>query len=233
MSLWTPPPDDSPRRLADLRVSYDAGVLDKSHLHATPLEQFGAWFDDAVAVQLPEPNAMIVATAGPDGQPSARTVLLKDADTRGFVFYTNLDSRKSRELAANPRASCVFPWFAMHRQVVIVGRVAAIERGEAGEYFASRPHGSRLGAWASRQSTVIDGRAEIEQRYADLREQYPEGADVPLPDFWGGWLVRPESVEFWQGRESRLHDRLRFRAVAEGPGDLGDPAAWQVERLSP
>lgn len=233
MSLWTPPPGDSPRRLADLRVSYDAGALDESHLHATPLAQFGAWFDDAVAVGLPEPNAMIVSTAGPDGQPSARTVLLKDADARGFVFYTNLGSRKSRELAANPRASCVFPWFAMHRQVVVVGRTEEIDRTEAGEYFASRPHGSRLGAWASRQSTVIDGRAGIEQRYADLQEQYPDGAEVPLPDFWGGWLVRPESVEFWQGRESRLHDRLRFRAVDGGPADLGDSSAWQVERLSP
>jgi pyridoxamine 5'-phosphate oxidase len=233
MSLWTPPPDESPRRLADLRVSYDAGTLDEGHFRDTPLAQFRSWFDDAVAVALPEPNAMIVATADPDGQPSARTVLLKDADARGFVFYTNLGSRKSRELAANPRASCVFPWFAMHRQVVVVGRAEQVDRAEAGEYFASRPHGSRLGAWASRQSTVIDGRAEVEQRYADLQVQYPEGTDVPLPDFWGGWLVRPESVEFWQGRESRLHDRLRFRAVGNGPALMDDPAAWQVERLSP
>jgi pyridoxamine 5'-phosphate oxidase len=233
MSLWTPPPDDSPRRLADLRVSYDAGVLDEGDLRDSPLAQFGAWFEDAVAVGLPEPNAMIVATADTSGQPSARTVLLKDADARGFVFYTNLGSRKSEELSANPRASCVFPWFAMHRQVVVVGRVEEIDRAEALAYFASRPHGSRLGAWASRQSTVIDGRAEVEQRYADLQEQYPEGADVPLPDFWGGWLVRPESVEFWQGRESRLHDRLRFRAVDGGSGDMGDTTAWRVERLSP
>lgn len=233
MSRWSPHPGDSPQRLADLRVSYDAGVLDEGHLHATPLAQFGAWLDDAVAAGLPEPNAMIVSTAGPDGQPSARTVLLKDVDARGFVFYTNLGSRKSRELAANPRASCVFPWFAAHRQVVIVGRAEEVDRAEALEYFASRPHGSRLGAWASRQSTVIDGRAELEERYADLREQYPDGSDVPLPDFWGGWLVRPESVEFWQGRESRLHDRLRFRAVDGGPADLDDDAAWLVERLSP
>jgi pyridoxamine 5'-phosphate oxidase len=213
-------------------VSYDAGVLDESHLRDAPLAQFRSWFDDAVAVSLPEPNAMIVATADPTGQPSARTVLLKDADARGFVFYTNLGSRKSRELAANPWASCVFPWFAMHRQVVVVGHVEEIDRDEAGEYFASRPHGSRLGAWASRQSTVIDGRSAIEQKYADLQEQYPEGVEVPLPDFWGGWLVRAESVEFWQGRESRLHDRLRFRAVGTRPA-LDDPAAWQVERLSP
>jgi pyridoxamine 5'-phosphate oxidase len=233
MSLWTPPPDDSPSRLADLRVSYDAGALDESHLHPTPLAQFRSWFDEAVGVGLPEPNAMVVATAAPDGQPSARTVLLKDVDARGFVFYTNLGSRKSLELAANPGASCVFPWFAMHRQVVVVGRVEQVGRDEALEYFASRPHGSRLGAWASRQSSVIDGREGIEQRYADLQREYPEGADVPLPDFWGGWLVRPQSVEFWQGRESRLHDRLRFRAVDDGPADLGDASAWQVERLSP
>ena len=175
MSLWTPPPDDSLRRLADLRVSYDAGTLDERDLQPTPLAQFRSWFDDAVAVGLPEPNAMVVATAAPDGQPSARTVLLKDVDARGFVFYTNLGSRKSLELAANPGASCVFPWFAMHRQVVVVGRVEQIGREEAGEYFASRPQGSRLGAWASRQSTVIDGREGIEQRYADLQRDYPEG----------------------------------------------------------
>jgi pyridoxamine 5'-phosphate oxidase len=233
MSLWTPPPDDSLRRLADLRVSYDAGTLDERDLQPTPLAQFRSWFDDAVAVGLPEPNAMVVATAAPDGQPSARTVLLKDVDARGLVFYTNLGSRKSLELAANPGASCVFPWFAMHRQVVVVGRVEEIGREEAGEYFASRPQGSRLGAWASRQSTVIDGREGIEQRYADLQRDYPEGADVPLPDFWGGWLVRPDSVEFWQGRESRLHDRLRYRAASDAGPRLDDAAAWVVERLSP
>ena len=231
MSLWTPPPGDSPRRLADLRVSYDAGVLVEEDLLPTPLEQFRAWFDEAVGVGLPEPNAMIVATASVDAQPSARTVLLKDVDPRGFVFYTNYGSRKSRELDANPGASCVFPWFAMHRQVVVVGRAERIPRDEAAEYFASRPHGSRLGAWSSRQSTVLDGRAVLDATYADLREQYPEGSEVPLPEFWGGWLVRPESVEFWQGRESRLHDRLRFH------GDVGvaldDPGAWTVERLSP
>lgn len=231
MSLWTPPPGDSPRRLADLRVSYDAGVLVEQDLLPTPLEQFRAWFDDAVGVGLPEPNAMIVATASAEGQPSARTVLLKDVDPRGFVFYTNYGSRKSQELDANPGASCVFPWFAMHRQVVVVGRAERIPRDEAAEYFASRPHGSRLGAWSSRQSTVLDGREALDRTYADLREQYPEGSEVPLPEFWGGWLVRPESVEFWQGRESRLHDRLRFRGDAGAA--LDDPAAWTVERLSP
>ena len=234
MSLWTPPPDDSPRRLADLRVSYDAGVLDEGDLRDSPLAQFGAWFDDAVAVGLPEPNAMIVATAGtrrpaqrPDGAAEgrgrARLRLLHEpriAQEPRSWRRTRGPRACSRGSRCTARSSSSGEW----RQ---------IDRDEAQAYFASRPHGSRLGAWASRQSTVIDGRAEVEQRYADLQEQYPEGADVPLPDFWGGWLVRPESVEFWQGRESRLHDRLRFRAVDGGSGDMGDATAWQVERLSP
>lgn len=234
MSLWSPPPEDSARRLADLRVTYDAGTLDESDLLSTPLAQFHAWFGDAVGAGLPEPNAMIVATAAADAQPSARTVLLKDADPRGFVFFTNYGSRKSAELAANPQASCVFPWFAMHRQVVVVGTAEKLPREESAAYFSSRPHGSRLGAHASRQSQVIDGRAPIEDRYLELQEQYPEGTDVPVPDFWGGWLIRPVSVEFWQGRPSRLHDRLRFRAVTGSAGaSLDDAGAWVVERLSP
>lgn len=233
MSLWTPPPEDGPRRLADLRVHYDAGTLEEPSLAPTPLEQFHAWFDEAVRVGLPEPNAMILATASADAQPSARTVLLKDADARGFVFYTNYGSRKSHDLSENPGVSCVFPWFAMHRQVVVVGRASRVGRDEAEEYFASRPHGSRLGAWASHQSTVIEGRTSLEAEYARLQEEYPEGSDVPIPEFWGGWLIRPASVEFWQGRESRLHDRLRFVSSSGGAASLADPEAWVVERVSP
>lgn len=230
MSLWTPPPDDAPRRLADLRVSYDAGTLLEADLAATPLEQFRAWFNQALRVGLPEPNAMIVATADDVGAPSARTVLLKEADARGFAFYTNLGSRKGQDLAANPRASAVFPWFAMHRQVVVIGSAVAVPREEAAAYFASRPVGSRHGAWASRQSTVIEGREVLDEQYADVVDRF--GDDVPLPEFWGGWIIRPVTVEFWQGRESRLHDRLRFRA-ASASAALDDPASWVVERLSP
>ena len=219
-------------RLADLRVSYDRGTLDEADLAATPLEQFRSWLTSAIDAAVYEPNAMVLGTTGAEGQPSARTVLLKEADARGFVFFTNYGSRKSQELSENPGASLVFPWYPIHRQVTVVGRAERIPREESSEYFDSRPHGSRIGAWASRQSSVIDGRGALDERYAQLSEQYPEGAEVPLPDFWGGWLVRPVTVEFWQGRVSRLHDRLRFRALADR-ADLSDPSGWTVERLSP
>jgi len=215
----------------DLRISYTKGTLSEADLAPDPLAQFRAWFGDAVAAGLQEPNAMVVATATAEAQPSTRTMLLKDVDERGFVFYTNLTSRKSGELAANPGASCLFPWLALHRQVVVVGRAELVDRAEVSEYFRSRPHESQLGAWTSRQSSVIEGRVEIERRFADLVAQYPD--DVPVPDFWGGWLIRPASIEFWQGRPSRLHDRLRYRSVADGDADLSSPGDWHVERLSP
>jgi pyridoxamine 5'-phosphate oxidase len=220
--------------LRDMRVHYDIGEFGEADLAADPLTQFRSWFDAAVAAELPEVNAMVVATVrvAEDGvlQPSARTVLLKDADQRGFAFYTNLQSRKGRDLAAQPGISCVFPWFAMHRQVVVVGRAELLPRDEVDAYFTMRPRGSRLGAWASEQSAVIQGREVLEQRYDELDAMYDE--DIPTPEFWGGWLVRPTSVEFWQGRPSRLHDRLRYVALADEP-DLGRGSDWRAERLSP
>jgi pyridoxamine 5'-phosphate oxidase len=212
-----------------MRLAYDRGTLVEADLAPNPLAQFRQWLADAVAEGIVEPNAMVLSTVSAEGVPSARTVLLKEADARGFAFYTNLGSRKGRELEATRRAACVFPWLPLHRQVVVVGTTIEVSRDEAADYFASRPHGSRLGAWASRQSEIIDDRAVLDDRYAQLLERFPD--DVPLPDFWGGWIVVPESVEFWQGRESRLHDRLRYRRVREG--GLDDAGAWVVERLSP
>lgn len=215
--------------LRAMRLAYDRGTLVESDLAPDPLAQFRRWLGDAVSEGVEEPNAMVLSTVSSSGVPSARTVLLKDADSRGFVFYTNLRSRKGREIEATRRAACVFPWLPLHRQVVVMGEALPVPRDEAADYFASRPHGSRVGAWASRQSEVIADRAVLEERYVELLERFP--ADVPLPDFWGGWIVVPESVEFWQGRDSRLHDRLRYRRV--GDGGLDDAGAWVVERLSP
>jgi pyridoxamine 5'-phosphate oxidase len=215
---------DEIQDLAALRRSYARGELDEADAAADPFEQFSRWFVDAQGAGLPEPNAMVLATADASGQPSGRTVLLKGFGPRGFRFFTGHLSRKGREIAANPRASLVFPWFPIERQVVVVGSVAAVSREETAEYFHSRPHGSQLGAWASRQSSVIDSRDELEERYAELLARWPEGTEVPVPDFWGGFIVVPETVEFWAGRASRLHDRLRYRRT---------PGAWIVERLSP
>ncbi|MEY2634678.1 MAG: hypothetical protein RIS75_618 [Actinomycetota bacterium] len=218
---------------ADLRVTYNRETLDVADLAPDPLTQFELWFAEAVAAEIPEPNAMVIATADTDGQPSARNVLLKEADDRGFVFYSNYESRKGRELAANPRASLVFPWFAMFRQVVVVGAVEKVSRAESAEYFNQRPHDSRIGALVSAQSTVLESREELEQRWAELATRYPEGTEVPLPDNWGGYLVIPQTIEFWAGRRSRLHDRMQFVHNGQSPLSLRTADQWSVRRLSP
>jgi pyridoxamine 5'-phosphate oxidase len=210
--------------LADLRKEYShSGLLEKD-LAKDPFRQFEKWFQEAEGAKLNEPNAMICSLATTDGRPSARTVLLKGLDGRGFVFYSNYESRKGRELVINPRVSLLFPWIALERQVIVEGTATRISREESAAYFHSRPLASQLAAWASAQSTIISGRAAIEDAYKAVEKKYA-GQEVPLPPHWGGYRVAPETVEFWQGRRSRLHDRLRYRRDAKGE--------WLVERLSP
>lgn len=210
--------------LADLRKDYSLSGLLEKDLARDPFRQFDKWFQEAEAAKIPEPNAMVCSLAAADGQPSSRIVLLKGLDGRGFVFYTNYDSRKGRELAANPRASLLFPWIAMERQVIVEGTVTRLTREESAAYFHSRPAGSQLGAWASPQSSILPNRAALDDAYKATEKKFA-GQEIPLPPHWGGYRVSPESVEFWQGRRSRLHDRLRYRR--EKTGD------WFVERLAP
>jgi pyridoxamine 5'-phosphate oxidase len=218
--------DDDP---AAMRRQYRAAGLAEADLAADPYGQFARWFADAVRATgngaLTEPNAMVVSTVGPDGAPSSRTVLLKGYDQRGFVFFSNYESRKGRELAANPQVSLLFPWHPIARQVIVAGRAHRVPAEETAAYFHSRPHGSQLGAWSSRQSSVVASRAELEERYAEAAARWPEGTQVPVPPYWGGFRVEPARVEFWQGRENRLHDRLRYVRADDG--------SWTVERLAP
>jgi pyridoxamine 5'-phosphate oxidase len=210
--------------LDDLRREYTQRGLREEDLAPDPFTQFGAWFDEVTQADIREPNAMTLATATPDGRPSARMVLLKGVDARGFVFYSNYESRKGNELTANPRAALVFFWVQLERQVRVEGSVERVSGEESDLYFASRPEGSQLGAWASRQSAVLPDRRPLEARYEELHSQY-EGQEIPRPPFWGGYRVVPEAVEFWQGRVNRLHDRLRYRRQDDG--------SWAIERLSP
>jgi len=224
MSVFYPSsaPSGKPN-LADLRENYEKGALDEATLPADPLNLFRLWFDDVLAAGVREPNAMTLATVSAEGQPSCRTVLLKGFDARGFSFFTNYHSRKGRELADNPKAALTIFWKERERQVCVRGTVTELSREESDAYFQSRPYGSQIGAWVSEQSKVIPGREWLEERDRDLKAKFPEGA-VPLPPNWGGYVLAPHALEFWQGRPSRLHDRVLYRL---------DAGAWVLERLSP
>ncbi len=208
---------------SNLRKEHTSAGLDKADVDHDPVVQFHTWFQNAIDAGLHEPNAMILATATTDGKPSARTVLLKGYDEQGFVFYTNYEGRKAGELETNPRCALLFYWGELERQVRVEGIGSRISEQESDEYFASRPRGSQLGAWASQQSRVVDGRRSLEQKLHSLQAEY-EDREVPRPPFWGGYRVEPEAIEFWQGRESRLHDRLVYHR---------EDGAWRIERLQP
>lgn len=210
--------------LAQLREEYTGSALEREDLNDNPVAQFRAWFEQAVKAELPEPNAMSLATVDEQGRPWQRTVLLKAYDERGFVFYTNYGSRKARQMASNAQVSVLFPWFPLRRQVMIMGEAEKISAAESFKYFASRPFGSKLGAWVSQQSSVISSRQILEAKLQELKAKFGRG-EVPLPDFWGGYRIRPAAFEFWQGAESRLHDRFFY--------SLEDDGAWRIERLAP
>ncbi len=213
----------------DLRISYDLGVLTQDMLATDPIAQFGIWFDQARDSRILEPNAMVVGTVGLDEQgnarPASRTVLLKDFSGSGFSFFTNLESAKSTDIAANPNVTLLFPWYELHRQVIISGRTRRVPRDLVQEYFHSRPRQSQLGAWASRQSTRLESREMLDAQFAECEVRFAGLEVIPVPEFWGGWQVVPHRIEFWQGRESRLHDRFVY--------ELQNDASWYRTRLSP
>jgi len=217
----TPPAEHD---LGQMRREYSSRGLLREDLLPDAIEQFDLWFSQACAEKVLEPNAMSLATAGAGGQPTLRTVLLKGFDRRGFVFFTNLESRKSRQIAQNPQVALLFPWLLLERQVTILGRAEKLSTGEVLKYFLTRPFGSQLAAWASPQSQVITSRSLLEMKLAEIKRKFSEGK-IPLPSFWGGYRVAPESIEFWQGRANRLHDRFLYTRRPDG--------AWQIDRLAP
>lgn len=210
--------------LAELREDYRRGGLDERYCETNPILQFERWMKDAQAADLKEPNAMTLATATAEGRPSGRIILLKEVSDLGFVFYTNYTSRKGREIEANPFAALTFYWPELERQVRVEGGVQRLAREQSAAYFRSRPVGSRLGAWASHQSEILPSREPLDQKLAQLEHQYSGNNDIPVPEFWGGYCVLPDVIEFWQGRPNRLHDRLRYRKSGDN---------WTIERLYP
>jgi len=219
---WNRDMSDSTQWFESLRVSYEQGELNESDINHNPLDQFNKWLAEAIKNEVPEPNAMVLATVNKDGQPGARNVLLKSADDNGFIFFTNKNSDKAFDLKQNPNCTLLFSWLSQHRQVIVKGKAEEISREESNTYFQTRPYGSRISAWVSEQSQVIKSREDLEIKVKEFMDKYPE--NVPMPDYWGGYLVKPESIEFWQGRPSRLHDRIRFTKKGN---------TWTIERISP
>lgn len=210
--------------LGDLREEYGQDTLTEDSVDKDPIEQFRSWFQHALDKNIPEPNAMSLATVDASGQPWQRTVLLKAYDERGFVFYTNYESRKGKQLAQNPKSCALFPWIQLERQVIVTGKTERVSTGESLKYFASRPFGSRLGAWVSKQSSVVSSRSILLAKFEEMKNKFKDG-DIPLPSFWGGYRIVPETIEFWLGGKSRIHDRIFYTKKDDG--------TWSIERLSP
>ncbi|WP_462250336.1 pyridoxamine 5'-phosphate oxidase [Ekhidna sp.] len=210
--------------IASIRKEYTQAALDEQSVLQNPFEQFEKWFQEALNSEILEPTAMVLSTVNGEGQPYQRTVLLKTFDQQGFVFYTNYESRKANHLKSNPKVSILFPWYSLERQVAITGHVEKISTKESLKYFLSRPQGSQLGAWVSNQSEVISSRSILEEKLAQMKQKFKDGK-IPLPDHWGGYRIIPETIEFWQGRKSRLHDRIFFKKE--------DNDIWNITRLSP
>lgn len=216
--------DDVAVRLPGMRVAYDGKALDESELAPNWTDQLQKWLNEAIAAGLPEPNAMVLASADAEGRPSSRTVLCKGLDERGVVFYTNYTSAKSHDLTVTRYASVTFPWYALQRQVTVRGEVEKVDIAETAAYWASRPRGSQLGAWASPQSKVVDSRRALDNALSAIERRFADVEQIPLPPHWGGWRIRPEMVEFWQGQQNRLHDRLRYVRGLDG---------WRIQRVAP